>query len=556
MAIFLPRWEQHGSEKPADLLELGYANDINRDVVAVFDGTRDIYDGTDATLYNGAQYIDNELVIGDEVDDYANLGKPWTPVGFSLPLTFVIDFTPTKIGVWNRLFKSSQSANNVGVNAQVNSSNKLIIAYGDNTGSDSQSRRSFTSDRTVALNERIVIAATLTGATSASLFVNGKKETYTTSGTGGAIAGASTNATVGRLNVAGVQYYNGTSRIRLVGLYESGRSDEELAALSEAPYQILKPRRKLFAVPSAATGQSITGNITLNQSPAAGFAHNQKLSGITNCELSPSAVFSTTQKHIGATELNQTPAAAWHYSQKLTGAVGVALTTSTVFKYSQKLDGATDWAISPGAAFGGSAAISGAVTFAAVPTAGFKLTQGISGDVALALSPVALFGGAASIVGSVALDLTPAAAMRYGQKLIGDTLFDVLPAALFGSAQAIAGNVDFSQLPGAVFKHRQKTSGNVALDLSPVSPLVYSQNITGTATFDLSPAAVFASASALAGSVLFSTEISASIKLTERLAGQTIFSLMPAAVMPSAPVLMITGGDLLNLKLDFSRLNI
>lgn len=251
MTLYIPRSVPYSADKTSGLVTLDYSNDINKNVVAAFDGARDVHDGTEATLYNGAQYVDNELIIGDESDDWADLGKAHTPVGFTLPFTFLIDFTPTKVGVWNRLYKSSGNGANIGINAQINNSNKFIIAYGDGTAGSSTSRRTFVLDNTVSLNQRLVIAVTITGPTIASVFVNGEDSSYTTSGSGGSLVGHDSNATVGRMNIGGTQYYDGKSRIRFIGLYSGAVSDELLRDLSLSPYETFEPYRAAMPIPSA-----------------------------------------------------------------------------------------------------------------------------------------------------------------------------------------------------------------------------------------------------------------------------------------------------------------
>jgi len=564
MAIFIPRKKEFATEKPQHR-ELALSNDINRDVVAVFDGLRDLHDGTLATLHNGAEYREAAVVIGDEVDDYADLGKPHTPAGFTVPFTLVMTFTPTKIGVWNRLYKSSASGDYHGVWLQVKSDNKVTLSYGDGGSGGPGARRTFDTNGVVELNKTVTIAWTITGATTSVAYLDGEKQVLALSGSGGALATSELFAQVGRTNEDGF-LYGGTSKIALLSIYNSERSDDELKSLSEAPYQILKPRKTYFMLPSADVGggfQALTGQVTFGQQAQAQLSTVQRAIMQADLPLVSQSIINLASKISGDVSLNLTPESLISTICRLTGTVPYDLSASANIVLSDKISGDISVDLAPHAAFGGIQAIIGSVLFPQAIDSGFALSQYKLGNIAFTLSTDFVSTLTQYIVGSISADLSSAAQIILGQKVTGDTAFalgvssgttlsqlltgnvtlDLAANAIIalGAEQIINGDVTLNLTTNAGFNTTQRLLGSALLSQLVGSDITTIQRTTGAITMDLSPLSQVQLIQRISGVVDFAIGIASEINTVYKLEGSVSFAAIPNALLVLGGIQSIEG---------------
>lgn len=163
----------------------------------------------------------------------------------NLPITMIADFVVTSLSQNFELFHSGGTWNAVlytGLRVFVTTAGAVHALYGDGDGAGSQDRRSFVSPNgVVSAGNRTRVVARVTGATSGAIWVNGQKQSVSTSGAGGTMnPGFLAPYLFGTRN-GGTEIIVGIGRGYTAGWWEDALPDVLCRDLSADPYQFLVP---------------------------------------------------------------------------------------------------------------------------------------------------------------------------------------------------------------------------------------------------------------------------------------------------------------------------
>ena len=162
----------------------------------------------------------------------------------SLPLTVVIKYV-VQLGAANRrTFTTSLNAGGqyCGTWFGANTSSALEVTCGNNSGVSAANRFSFVTSETYTDGQNITVAFSIISTTVARMWVNGVKQTLSTSGTLTSYASGATSGAIGAIYYGtSPAWYNTAERVELAVSAEGALSDQQLYDLSIDPYRLVKP---------------------------------------------------------------------------------------------------------------------------------------------------------------------------------------------------------------------------------------------------------------------------------------------------------------------------
>jgi hypothetical protein len=185
----------------------------------------------DGTLYGDTSWVagrvgSNALEF-DGVDDYVDLGndsslKPPLPITFSAWIKF-LENNGTLISL------DDLSSKYRGVWLNVNVSSHVTVAFGDGSGwGDASYRRAKTGTTELIPDTWYHVAGIVRGATDMSVYINGADDGGAYSGSGGALAYSSGNASIGTGHYENICFDGMIDDVRLYDRALSGEEIEEL----------------------------------------------------------------------------------------------------------------------------------------------------------------------------------------------------------------------------------------------------------------------------------------------------------------------------------------
>ena len=270
MAILIPRKKDYWQRKPSIPVEIKTDIGLSRAFILDGDGVKDLVAGRDG-INSGAVYSSNEtadsVLSFNGTTDYVNLG---TEPYHSGKLAIISGFTARSIAAYQMIVANDESVTNArDFQFRTNASTGLIefIPF---VGGVNYSAVSTTP---AVVGERLVAGCNHDGTTS-KVYIDGAME-------GSAAVSGNLDADGGHLALGArirnaavtdiVDYFN--SDIEFAWVFNRSLSDDEHQEYAANPYQILKPRRKYWVLPTAAapTGFQAAWAMAANNLIGAGF---------------------------------------------------------------------------------------------------------------------------------------------------------------------------------------------------------------------------------------------------------------------------------------------
>lgn len=198
----------------------------------------------------------------DGTDDWVSIPHSDT-VKPPLPITIVaLVKLNSLLATTASIFQSNDSAAYRGVGLWLTGAEQLFANYGDGGGTGSGDRRSKVGTTILGVGSWYHLASVIRGAADFSLYVNGKDDAGTHSGTGTDMVYDSTVGSIGRFTPAST--FSPIS-VGAVMLYNRALSASEIAELYEDPgfTWATRPRRRVFGFTAAGGGITADLAVTL-----------------------------------------------------------------------------------------------------------------------------------------------------------------------------------------------------------------------------------------------------------------------------------------------------
>ena len=262
-------------------------------------------------------------------------------VDVTVPFTFVCSFKSDDVTQTYMLASTKKTTNAYnGANLYHNAS-KISLQYGDGVGTGSAARRTFVSDDTISTGEWVHVVGTVLSSTTCRISINGKSSTYTTSGSGDALANGDFPCIIGQFHDSNPLNYVG--EISHLFIYDREFTDSEASLLYQKPFCMVQKRTVLLQV-FVPTGvvKALTGTIDAQTAVTGDLSVTKKLTGTTATQVVVTGSLDVTKELTGTADSTSTVAGSIGIAMKLTVTVDGQSVVSGLINVSTQLTATVD----------------------------------------------------------------------------------------------------------------------------------------------------------------------------------------------------------------------